>query len=209
MRNTATGSWVIDDAAKVKINLHRMNVERLDSKTQGTFDFSSMYTTLDLQELKSQMTLYVQLCFDNSSDTVLKVHSRENHKWLNAQSRPSANSRCFDADTLIEWIVFLVDNLYLVVGDRIALQVIGIPMGTNCAPFLANLMLFMYEFRYLRLLVNEVLAIPKDKWHNSREWCTLRKLSFYFAHDILMICGILWYRNMTLIAFGEMFTLNF
>ena len=94
----ATGSWVIDDAAKVKINLHRMNVERLDSKTQGTFDFSSMYTTLDLQELKNQMTLYVQMCFDNSCDTILKVHSRENHKWLDAPSRPSANSRCFDAD---------------------------------------------------------------------------------------------------------------
>ena len=97
----ATGSWVIDDAAKVKLNLHRMNVERLDSKTQGTFDFSSMYTTLDLEELKNQMTLYVQMCFDNSRDTILKVHSRENHKWLDAPSRPSANSRCFDADTLI------------------------------------------------------------------------------------------------------------
>ena len=51
---------------------------------------------------------------------------------------PSVNSRCFDADTLIEWIVFLVDKLYLVVGNRIALQVIGIPLGTNCAPFLAK-----------------------------------------------------------------------
>ena len=68
----ATGSWVIDDAAKVKINIHRMNVERLDSKSQGTFDFSSMYTTLDLQELARWHSM------SNSSGTILQVHSREN-----------------------------------------------------------------------------------------------------------------------------------
>ena len=72
----ATGSWVIDDAAKVKINIHRMNVERLDSKSQGTFDFSSMYTTLDLQELARWHSM------SNSSGTILQVHSREKGKFL-------------------------------------------------------------------------------------------------------------------------------
>ena len=78
-----------------------------------------MYTTLDLQELNNQMAQYVRLCFEDSSSAVLKVHSRENHKWLDMTFPPSVNSRCFDADTLI---VFLVDNLYLVVGNRIALH---------------------------------------------------------------------------------------
>ena len=109
-----------------------------DSKKQGTFDFSFMYTTLDLQELNNQMAQYVRLCFEDSSSAVLKVHFHENHKCLDMTFPPSVNSRCFDADTLIEWIVFLVDNLYLVVGNRIALQVIGIPLGTSCALFLAK-----------------------------------------------------------------------
>ena len=118
------------------MNIHRMNVERFQE--EGTFDFSFMYTTLDLQELNNQMAQYVRLCFEDLSSAVLKVHSRENHKWLDMTFPPYVNSRCFDADTLIEWIVFLVDNLYLVVGNHIALQVIGIPLGTSCAPFLAK-----------------------------------------------------------------------
>jgi hypothetical protein len=36
-----------------------------DSKKQGTFDFSFMYTTLDLQELNNQMAKYVRLCFED------------------------------------------------------------------------------------------------------------------------------------------------
>ena len=30
-------------------------------------------------------------------------------------------------------------------GDELFRQVIGIPMGTDCAPFLANLFLYSYE----------------------------------------------------------------
>ena len=97
-----------------------------------------MYTTLDLQELNNQMAQYVRLCFEDSSSAVLKVHSRENHKCLDMTFPPSVNSHGVSADTLIEWIVFMVDNLYLVVGNRIALQVIGIPLGTSCALFLAK-----------------------------------------------------------------------
>ena len=65
---------VVDDAVKVKMNIHRMNVERFQE--EGTFDFSFMYTTLDLQELNNQMAQYVRLCFEDSSSAVLKVHSR-------------------------------------------------------------------------------------------------------------------------------------
>ena len=34
-------------------------------------------------------------------------------------------------------------------------QVIGIPMGVSCAPYLANLMLFMYEFQYFKKFIKQ------------------------------------------------------
>ena len=43
----------------------------------------------------------------------------------------------------------MIDNTYVVVGDRIFRQHVGIPMGTDCAPFLANLFLYAYEFNWL------------------------------------------------------------
>ena len=47
-----------------------------------------------------------------------------------------------------KWINYLLDNLYIQVGDELLRQVVGIPMGVSCAPYLANLMLFMYELEF-------------------------------------------------------------
>jgi hypothetical protein len=33
---------------------------------------------------------------------------------------------------------FLVDNIYVVFGDQVFQQSVDIPMGTNCAPLLAD-----------------------------------------------------------------------
>jgi hypothetical protein len=40
---------------------------------------------------------------------------------------------------------FLLDNIFVHFGESIYRQVIGIPMGTNCAPLVADLFLFCYE----------------------------------------------------------------
>ena len=41
----------------------------------------------------------------------------------------------------------LIDNIYVVCGNTLFRQVIGIPMGTDCAPFLANL--YSYECEWI------------------------------------------------------------
>ena len=41
-------------------------------------------------------------------------------------------------------------NIYVKVGNRVFKQTIGIPMGTDCAPLLANLFLFFYEYKYVK-----------------------------------------------------------
>ena len=46
----------------------------------------------------------------------------------------------------------MVDNLVIVYGDRVYRQVVGIPMGTDCAPFLANLYLFVLEYEWVTRL---------------------------------------------------------
>ena len=52
------------------------------------------------------------------------------------------------------WFDFLVDNIYLqFTKDLVLRQRIGIPMGTNCAVFVANLFCFSYEFEFIEQLV--------------------------------------------------------
>ena len=59
-------------------------------------------------------------------------------------------------DKLISLVDYLIDNIYVSVGNRIYRQCVDIPMGTDCAPLLANLFLFFYEYRYMKSLIKRI-----------------------------------------------------
>jgi hypothetical protein len=40
---------------------------------------------------------------------------------------------------------FLIDNIFVVFGNQFFQQTVGMSMGTNCAPLLADLYLYSYE----------------------------------------------------------------
>ena len=50
---------------------------------------------------------------------------------------------------------FLVDTIYARFGGQLFRQMVGIRMGTNCAPLLADLLLYSYENEFLDKLVKE------------------------------------------------------
>ena len=57
---------------------------------------------------------------------------------------------------------FLVDNIFVVFGGKVFQQIVGIPMGTNCAPLLADIflysewwfVLFSYEAEFIQSLLS-------------------------------------------------------
>ena len=53
---------------------------------------------------------------------------------------------------------FLIDNIFVTFGGRVFQQTVGIPMGTNCAPLLADLFLYYYEADFMQELLRK-----KDK----------------------------------------------
>ena len=46
---------------------------------------------------------------------------------------------------MCEALTFLLDNIYIRFGSKLYRQIVGIPMGTTCAPLVADLFLFCYE----------------------------------------------------------------
>ena len=57
---------------------------------------------------------------------------------------------------------FLIDNIFVSFGWTLFQEVVGIPMGTNCAPLLADLFLYSYESAFLQKLVKD------KKIHDAR-----------------------------------------
>jgi hypothetical protein len=79
---------------------------------------------------------------------------------------------------------FLLDSISMVFGEQVFQQSFGIPMGTKCAPFLADLFLYSYEADFVQKLLQDsskklavslyhafrymdsVLSIKNNHFHN-------------------------------------------
>ena len=53
--------------------------------------------------------------------------------------------KCWTCTELCEAFTFLMEIMYVQFGGIVYQQIVGIPMGTNCAPLIADLFLFCYE----------------------------------------------------------------
>ena len=71
--------------------------------------------------------------------------------WSNSKS---SHERCYSLQQIKSSLQFLLNNCYFQVGSNIFRQIIGIPMGSDPAPFFANLFLFHYESMWLKSIKN-------------------------------------------------------
>ena len=62
---------------------------------------------------------------------------------------------------LVNMLEYLVDNIFIEVGNRVFRQCIGIPKGTDCAPLIANLFLFYYEYNFMKGLIKTNINLAK------------------------------------------------
>ena len=51
---------------------------------------------------------------------------------------------------------FLVDNIFVVFAGKVFKQIVGIPMGTNCTPLLADIFRYSYEADFKQSLLSTV-----------------------------------------------------
>src|ERR1700761_2543579 len=138
-----------------------------------TGDFSTMYTTIPHRDLLQSLREVTKEAWDwevecrggRDSERVvasklLLQRTSEGVEWVysaRGSSSHSAKAHRATLDELNSLIKFLVGNIYVVNGNTCRKQVIGIPMGTNCAPALANLYLYAYESAFIdRLMACDV-----------------------------------------------------
>ena len=62
------------------------------------------------------------------------------------------NYNLWSCQNVCEALVYLLDDIFIRSGSKLYRQIIGIPMGTNCAPLVADLFLFCYERDFIKSL---------------------------------------------------------
>ena len=53
---------------------------------------------------------------------------------------------------MCETLIYLLDNVYIRFGTKLYRQIVGILMGSNCAPLVADLFLFCHERDFMTSL---------------------------------------------------------
>ena len=67
-------------------------------------------------------------------------------------------------------LTFLLDNIFVRFGTKLYRQVVGIPMGTNCAPLVADLFLFCYERDFMMPLSDNNQADVIDAFNTTSRY---------------------------------------
>jgi hypothetical protein len=65
------------------------------------------------------------------------------------KNKHSDSTKKFSETDIINMLEFLIDNIFAMFGGRPFQHTIGIPIGTNCAPLLADLFLYSYEVDFV------------------------------------------------------------
>lgn len=147
-RNDINYFWSIKNSGYV---IDKLSDRNFKAEEISSYDFSNMYTTLPHDKIKERL-----------SDLILWCFNREKKKYLCTSEEKGFFSdidydsyKSWSCDELCRALTFLLDNIYVRFGDTVYRQVVGIPMGTNCAPLIADLFLYTFEKEFMRKLQDE------------------------------------------------------
>ena len=103
--------------------------------------------------------------------THIKVCRNKSH----FTSDPLNGDNKYTATDICKMIEFLVDNICVRFGGQLFRQMVGIPMGTNCAPLLTDLFLYSYENEFLDKLIKD----------GKRKLARRFNLSYHYIDDLI------------------------
>lgn len=131
--------------------------EQYHGREPRTFDFTTMYTCLEHEFI-----------FDNMEIAINEA--RQFWTTCNHQNVAVNNAGTLDnTEKLMTCIRHVVTNSYFCNGgDSVRHQEIGLPMGTNCAPELANLTLYVIESKFVDNLSRQDLIMAKQHAQSRR-----------------------------------------
>ena len=67
-------------------------------------------------------------------------------------------------------LIFLLGNIFVQLSTKLYRQVVGLPMGTNCTPLVADLFLFCYEREFIMSLSNDKQADIIDAFNTTSRY---------------------------------------
>ena len=166
--------WVIQNNEHVINSIKKLN-RRSSVRSMSTFDFSTLYTKIPHEKLLEVLNGITDFCFQGGSHEHISfsLSPKSRARWVPNNSKAKIK---FGIDLVKDALEYLMGNCYFTFGSKVFRQVIGIPMGSDPAPFMANLFLYHYESVWMKNLKKEDLQKAR-RFSNT----------FRFIDDLLTI----------------------
>ena len=130
--------WSIKNSCEV---LNKLKSRGFRASSLSTYDFSTLYTTLPHNLIKDKLVDLIERTFQREGCLYIACNDRIAFDTSDAVR----NYNLWYCQKVCDALTFLLDNIYIRFGSKLYRQIVGIPMGTNCAPLVADLFLFCYE----------------------------------------------------------------
>ena len=131
--------------------LNKLKSRGFRASSLSTYDFSTLYTTLPHNLIKDKLVDLIERTFQREGSLYFACNDRNAFFTSDAVR----NYNLWSCQKVCEALTFLLDNIYIRFGSKLYRQIVGIPMGTNCAPLVADLFLFCYERDFMLSLSEE------------------------------------------------------
>ena len=112
----------------------------------STYDFSTLYTTLPHHLIKDKLIALINRTFIQKNIQYLAC----NEECAFFTSDVYKNYNIWSCQKVYNVLVYLLDTIFIRFETKLYRQTIGIPMGTTCAPLVADLFLFSYERDFMK-----------------------------------------------------------
>ena len=107
-----------------------------------------LYTTLPHNLIKEKLINLIEWTFKREGSPYIACNERQAF----FTSEDTKRYKLWSCQNVCEALIYLLDNIYIRFGTKLYRQIVGIPMGTNCAPLVADLFLFCYERDFMTSL---------------------------------------------------------
>ena len=155
--------WVIQNNRPVTERIDKITNAK-KAKTIRTFDFSTLYTKIPHHLLKGALEDIVDFCFSGGNSN--GVYVLNGKAFWRIPKR--GDYRTYTQKKVKDVLSYVIKNAYFQINNKVFQQVIGIPMGSDPAPFIANLFLYFYENKFLDKLKVEDLPRARRLRHVFR-----------------------------------------
>ena len=121
--------------------LNKLKSRGFHASSLSTYDFSILYSTLAHNLIQDKLVDFIERT--NQSECYLYIACNDMNVFF--ASAAVRNYNLWSCQKVCKALTFLLDNIYIRFVSKLYRQSVGIPMGANCDPLVADLFLFCYE----------------------------------------------------------------